>query len=377
MTQTRTLLEQLISIPSVSGDEVAILAFCRQWLTDHGANEVISEPLFTAGVVRARGESPATRALIFCGHVDTVAAGDESAWIGSPWQPRQEGDRLHGLGSSDMKAGVAAQMTAFAHYATAPRDDLDVWCVQVANEEVDGAGSAAFAKFFAAQTRYQQADCLIAEPTDMTHIEIGHRGNRFIELIFTGESGHASQEQHYDRSALPKVVSFLEALPEIQSHLHAAYHDETLGQPSFTPTRISPEGSYSSNKTAAAALVAVDVRTTPSLDTEFDSWITMIAKQYGATWRYAAEPVSSALCPSDASIIQQLQRAASGTTVTVSPGATDQAFFQAIGINTVVFGPGNFDQAHVVNESVSLANLAGARQVYQQLIDDRSPQQGH
>lgn len=369
MTQTRALLEQLISIPSVSGDEAAILAFCQQWLANNGADEVIAEPLFTAGVVRAKGAAVASRAIILCGHIDTVSAGDESSWTSSPWQPRQAEDRLHGLGASDMKAGVAAQMTAFAHYATAPRDDLDVWCVQVANEEVDGAGSAAFTQFFTAHTQYQEATCLIAEPTDMAHIEIGHRGNRFVEFIFHGKSGHASQEEHYTTSALPAVVTLLQDLPALREQLHAAHTDSVLGQPSFTPTRISPEGGFSNNQTVAASLVAVDIRTTPSLDAAFDDWMGQVADHYGMSWRYAADPVSSALCPVDAPIVKALQSLAPHTTVTVSPGATDQAFFQSRGINTAVFGPGNFDQAHTADESVSLNLTERAHQLYTDLLN--------
>lgn len=368
MTQTISLLKQLIAIPSVSGNETEILTFCGQWMSEQGIQEIFTRKQFSAGVVRATDGVPARRALILCGHIDTVAAGDESAWASSPWQPRQEGDRLHGLGASDMKAGVAAQMAAFAHYATTPRDDLDVWCVQVANEEVDGAGSAAFTEFFAAQTNYQQVDCIIAEPTDMTCIEIGHRGNRFVEFIFHGVSGHASQEQNYNHSALPKVVNFLAALPNIQSHIHQNYTDPVLGRPSFTPTRISPEGAFSNNQTPATSLVAVDIRTTPSLDTAFDSWIERLAAQYDATWRYAANPVPSALCPSDAPIIKSLQCLAPHAAITVSPGATDQAFFQSLCINTAVFGPGDFDQAHAIDESVSLTKLLTAEKIYRQLL---------
>ncbi len=36
----------------------------------------------------------------------------------------------------------------------------------------------------------------------------------------------------------------------------------------------------------------------------------------------------------------------------VSFGATDQAFFQAIGIQTIIYGPGDFAQAHAINKSV-------------------------
>ncbi|MDO4773952.1 MAG: M20/M25/M40 family metallo-hydrolase [Candidatus Saccharibacteria bacterium] len=368
MTPTISLLQQLIAIPSISGDEAAILQFCQQWLGEHGVSEVITQPQFTAGVVRANSNQPARKALILCGHIDTVAAGDEAAWTDSPWQARIDGGRLYGLGASDMKAGVAAQMTAVATYAQTPRPDLDVWCVQVAHEEVDGAGSAAFVQYFAQQTDYDEISCLIAEPTDMGRIEIGHRGNRFVEFLFHGESGHASQEEHYSTSALPAVVNFLQQLPALREQLHSTYADPVLGQPSFTPTRISPEGAFSNNQTAAASLVAVDIRTTPRLDAVFDDWMGQVATEYGATWRYAADPAPSALCATDAPIVRALQSLTPDAAITVSPAATDQAFFQSRGINTVVFGPGDFDQAHTIDESVSMQATEQAQQIYRNLL---------
>ena len=236
------LTKQLIAIPSVSGDETAILQFTKDWFEREKFHEVITEPLFTAAVIRASTQ-PARRAVILSGHIDTVAAGDESAWSQSPWQSYEDDGRLYGLGASDMKAGVALQMIAARHYLASPRDDLDVWGVTVASEEVDGTGSIAFAKYFQEHTDYGEASCIIAEPTD-NRIEIGHRGNRFVELIFTGETGHASQESAYDNSALPLVVNFLQQLTTIQTNLHTSYSDGLLGQPTFTPTRISPEGQF-------------------------------------------------------------------------------------------------------------------------------------
>ena len=83
--------------------------------------------------------------------------------------------------------------------------------------------------------------CLIAEPTD-GQIEIGHRGNRFVELIFERASGHASQEAAYQVSSLPAIMSFLHDVPIIQQELHTAYWHDILGEPTMTPTRIAPEG---------------------------------------------------------------------------------------------------------------------------------------
>lgn len=363
------LTKQLITIPSVSDDEAEILSFVAKWMDQAGFDQVITKERFTAGLIRGKSKAsqPAGKALLLCGHIDTVPAGDESAWQGSPWQPRTKGDRLYGLGASDMKSGVAIQMIASQSYLTERRDDLDLWCVAVAHEEVDGAGSADFTKYFAQNTSYNQAGCIIAEPTDR-RIEIGHRGNHFIELTFERASGHSSQESAYRSSSLPPIVSLLNDLPTIQDKLHHDYHDESLGDPTFTPTRIEPDGTYPGNKTASASYIAVDIRTTPELDQAFDSWLDQLASKYHFSWRYAADPVPSALCDENASILRAMQHILPEASTAVSYGATDQAFFQAIGAQTVIYGPGDFDQAHAINESVSLARIKDTYRVYRQLI---------
>jgi len=364
-----TLTKQLITIPSVSDNEAEILSFVAKWMDQAGFDQVVTKDRFTAGLIRGKSKAgqPAGKALLLCGHIDTVPAGDESAWQGSPWQPRTKGDRLYGLGASDMKSGVAIQMITGQSYLTERRDDLDLWCVAVAHEEVDGAGSADFTKYFAQSTSYDQVSCIIAEPTDQ-RIELGHRGNRFVQLLFEGKSGHASQESAYSISSLPPLITFMNDLIRVRLELHRTYYHPTLGEPTFTPTRIEPAGMYSSNKTASASYIAVDIRTTPELDQAFDSWLDQLASKYHFSWRYAADPVSSALCDENASILRAMQHILPEASTAVSYGATDQAFFQAIGAQTVIYGPGDFDQAHAINESVSLARIKDTYRVYRQLI---------
>ena len=157
-------------------------------------------------------------------------------------------------------------------------------------------------------------------------------------------------------------------LIRVRLELHRTYYHPTLGEPTFTPTRIEPAGVYSSNKTASASYIAVDIRTTPELDQAFDSWLDHLASKYHFSWRYAADPVPSALCDKKASILRAMQHILPEASTAVSYGATDQAFFQAIGAQTVIYGPGDFDQAHAINESVSLARIKDTYRVYRQLI---------
>ena len=94
------LTEQLIAIPSISGNETEILHFVASWMQSVNFDKVITEKRFTTGLIRA-SKQPAQRALILCGHVDTVSPGDESAWQQSPWQPYVMNGRLYSLGATN------------------------------------------------------------------------------------------------------------------------------------------------------------------------------------------------------------------------------------------------------------------------------------
>ncbi len=63
-----------------------------------------------------------------------------------------------------------------------------------------------------------------------------------------------------------------------------------------------------------------------------------------------------------------MQTLVPGAVPVISRGATDQTFYQAIGVETVIYGPGDFDQAHTVDESISLTRITQAYDVYWQLL---------
>lgn len=367
MDQVTKLTQALVEIPSVTGNEKAVLDFVAVWLREHEFDEVYGEEKFVYGRVNGAGSQPNRRALILCGHIDTVAPGDESAWTYGPWSAHIDSDRLYGLGSGDMKAGVAIQMISALNYQT-ERRDFDIWVVAVADEEVSGAGSEAFVRHFVDSTSYDEAYCMIAEPTDEATIEIGHRGNRFVKLLFSGEAAHASQETSFGTSAIAPALRFLDSLAQVRDQLHSHYSDEVMGQPSFTPTRVGHGESFSLNKTTDITTVSVDIRTTPALDRDFEAWIVSLAEVYGFSWEYEAGAVPSALCADDALIFQTAKEAMGVETGSISHGATDQAFFQQAGIQTVVFGPGDFPLAHTCNESVSIKRMEEACRLYARII---------
>ncbi|MDO4902193.1 MAG: M20/M25/M40 family metallo-hydrolase [bacterium] len=357
MENSLDLTKKLIEIPSVSGNEAQILEFLERFLSKNGA-EVKRTADFVAGVFRNEKSKSSKRAVILTGHIDTVASGDLSGWQNSPWQAIETDEKIIGLGASDMKAGIAASFCSDIDFwaGNGERADFDLWLVAVSNEEIDGSGSAKFAEWLKKSGRnYEEIYGLISEPTGNQQIEVGHRGNRFVEFNFLGISGHASQQDNFEKSALAKASKFTKNLDNIYQKLQEKYSNQILGAPSIVATSLSAGDSTSPNKTAGEATLICDIRTTPELDADFENFINSLAKEFDFSWKYHSEPAPSCLISSDSKVVKTLTKVANlgDNSAVVSPGATDQAFFvNGLGAEIVVFGPGEFSEAHHQNEFI-------------------------
>ncbi|MDR0297642.1 MAG: M20/M25/M40 family metallo-hydrolase [Streptococcaceae bacterium] len=352
MSEVVDLAAKLVSIPSVSGDEEAILVFLASWMQEKKFAAIVKTDTFVAGKIAGSAHS---QAVILSGHIDTVSAGNRADWAQSPWEPVVSADRIVGLGISDMKAGVAGNLSAAASLS---HEELpfDVWVAGTANEELDGQGSANFAAWFDENTAYDATVCVISEPTDLSQIKIGQRGSHFMTFIFHGTAGHASVQAHYAVSALAKAEKFLAALDEITKKL-TAYDDAALGLPTMVPTSIESGNPETPNKTADKATLIVDFRTNPAFEAVFDSFIGKLAADFDFDYKDVATPVLATLTDGDAGFIKHLQEVTGVAELSVSQGSNDQGFFEAIGVPTVIYGPGADAQAHKTNEFALTENL--------------------
>src|SRR5690606_2028001 len=104
------------------------------------------------------------RTLMFEGHTDVVTEGDPGKWKVPPFEGRIVGDVLHGRGTADMKAGVAACLAALeAIRAVAPDLPGRIRPGIVADEE----GMMLGTKHFSNQGWADEASgCTVAEPDD-------------------------------------------------------------------------------------------------------------------------------------------------------------------------------------------------------------------
>ncbi|HVX33295.1 MAG TPA: M20/M25/M40 family metallo-hydrolase, partial [Solirubrobacterales bacterium] len=139
------LTGRLIAAPSPNppGDEIAVAAVLREALAEAGLPEprLIARDDARPNLLTTIDFGPGGRHLALCGHMDTKPVGD-AAWSVDPFRATVDGDRLHGLGSTDMKGALAAMVLAAARLAAEPPTAGRLSLAFVADEE-DGAAFGA------------------------------------------------------------------------------------------------------------------------------------------------------------------------------------------------------------------------------------------
>jgi acetylornithine deacetylase len=257
MTETQTLLSQLVGINSVNPDlvpgapgELEIARFIADWLQVRGFEVHTLEPApgrpAVVGVARGSGGG---RSLMFNGHIDTVAL---QPFDGDPLEPRVQNGRLYGRGSYDMKAGIAAMLVAAARVKNAGlRGDVLVACV--CDEEVASLGSFELVKHFMADA------AIVTEPTNHG-LYIAHKGFVWATITTHGVAAHGSRFNE-GVDAIAKMGQVLVALEALDQKFRLNPTHALLGHGSLHAGTVQGGQGYSSYP--ATCTLTVERRTVP------------------------------------------------------------------------------------------------------------------
>ncbi len=189
---------ELVAVASESFSEAQITAVIENELQAHLHLEVtrVGDNL----VARTQLGRPVR--VILAGHTDTVPANGNS-------QPRLEGDQLWGVGSADMKGGLAV-MLKLAEQHTEPA--VDVTYVFYAREEVASEHSG-LGELFELRPDLLEGDvALLGEPTD-GQIEAGCQGTMRFSITLKGKRSHTARAW-MGRNAIHRLAGLLSAIEQ-------------------------------------------------------------------------------------------------------------------------------------------------------------------
>nr|WP_240922804.1 M20/M25/M40 family metallo-hydrolase [Thermococcus sp. Bubb.Bath] len=202
----------MVSIPSHFGSESQVSEFIGSYLEEHGLPVHYQEVEgFGSNIISRLPGKKLT--IVLNGHMDTV--GLSSGWSRNPWG-ELDGDRFYGLGSADMKGGLAALMAAFVELSQLPRKKRpNVIFTAVVDEE--GYSRGAWKLIESGELRGADA-VFVAEPTNETMM-LGARGRFVVKLKLRGKKAHAARPENGINAieGLSKVLSYL---PRIRKRKH-------------------------------------------------------------------------------------------------------------------------------------------------------------
>jgi acetylornithine deacetylase len=323
-------------------------------------------PNFTA-VLRG-GPRPG---VLFLGHSDVVPAG--AGWERPPFEPYVRDGRLFGRGSTDMKGGLAAVLIALKALKDAGAElpgNAALACT--VDEEDLGLGIRAYTATALMDPTFSYSACVVAEPTDLETV-IGCRGDSYIELKVTGKSAHSGRPGD-GRNAIDAAGKILELVRQDHARLQNI-QDPLLGAGTWSTGLI--RGGTGTSMVAAECTLSLDRRLMPGEDaTQILDCLQRQISEAGIDTdgiRVEAEvtmempgfrtPETHALV---ANSVKALADSGVSSAVTGWTAACDGGFIaRDLGIPAIVMGPGGLnDQAHQVNESVSIAELVAAARAY-------------
>jgi succinyl-diaminopimelate desuccinylase len=345
-----TLIE-LIDIPSVTGNEGRICTtIAERMMRTHGQDAV--RRINNSLVVGRRTDRPL---ILLVGHVDTVPnQGQGAAYIAD--------GRVHGLGASDMKAGVAS-MLHLMEDSSVILGEYDVVSVFYEKEEGPLADNGLEPVLQRIPWLADASFAIVTEPTDL-EIQVGCVGTLNATVTFSGKAAHSARPW-LGENAVTKAGSFLAAM-------HAREPEPIeIGDLTFyevvSVTRA--HGGIANNVLPGSFELNVNYRFGPHRTTD-EAIARLTAIVEAADSIEVNDVAPSAPVPQENAFLERFV-AGSGAAITPKQAWTDVARLAEYDIAAVNYGPGETSQAHQVNESVPISYVEQAHEVLMTFLRSR------
>ncbi|MEZ5239548.1 MAG: succinyl-diaminopimelate desuccinylase [Microthrixaceae bacterium] len=333
------LTAELVAVRSESFDEAELVRRIEARLSaaGHLRCERVGDNLV------ARTELGRPHRVVLGGHTDTVPANDNA-------DARIEGDTLWGVGSSDMKSGLAV-MIALAEAHREPPVDLSF--VFYAREEV-AARHSGLGELTELRPDLLAGDvAVLGEPTDGT-LEAGCQGSVRVRVRVVGERAHTARAW-MGRNAIHRLGPLLSAIALYEPRqplIQGCRFHEALQV-------VSVQGGVAGNVVPDEATLDVAHRFAPDRSAEeaTEHLMSIVGPHLADGDEAEVTDVARAAMPALAHPFVSAMVERSNLTVRAKLGWTDVARFAELGVPAVNIGPGDPTLAHTRDERVDRASV--------------------
>jgi acetylornithine deacetylase len=316
-----------------------------------------------ANLIATLGSGPG--GLVLSGHTDTVPF-DEALWSMNPLQLTQKDSRLYGLGATDMKGFFAVVHAAVQQFRSASfKQPLII--LATADEESSMEG----ARMLVRQGRPQARYAVIGEPTGLRPIN-RHKGVMMERLQVQGQSGHSSNPA-LGHNALEAMHEMITALLVFRHELQQQFHNPHFSIDVPTLNLGVIHGGDNPNRICGHCALEFDVRLLPGMASEslrgaIQELLLPIAVRHRVEFSFnPLFPGAEAFNNEHSELVDTCAKLTGHAPEAVA-FATEAPFLQALGMDTVVLGPGSIDVAHQPDEYMALDQVQPCINLLRQLV---------
>lgn len=374
------IASSLISIPSVSGDEKAVMDFVASWCTERGiAHIVTARDPARPNVIAWVGDPESGPVIAMNGHLDTVPISDAASWTSGPFDPvvSEDGKKLFGRGSSDMKSSVGVMLTMLELFRDAELEGALMAHV-VSDEETSAVYGTLHVLEQIEAGLVPKPDYVFIGEGSQLKVRNAERGILGLNITFLGRASHTAAARVTGINAIAKAAKGILALEGDIDTFHPA-----VGYPVISVNMI--EAGVAHNVVPGEATISVDRRLIPgetreSVTGEIAAKLDAVAAE-DPEFRYEIEVdpdggfIPANITDENSPLVQAFQRGVKAVTgndpefFVQWAGATDGRFYRAAGIDTVGMGPSG-ENAHGANEAANIDDLFMQGKIYAQTISD-------
>ena len=374
------MLRRLVAFDTTSrNSNLALIEYVQGYLRGHGIDSTLvpNEDGTKANMFATVGPK-VKDGVVLSGHTDVVPV-DGQPWVTDPWTLTLKDGKYYGRGTCDMKAFYAIALAMVPEFKKAPLKRPIHFALSY-DEEIGCFGAHSLAAAMATEVPRPRA-IIIGEPTMMTVVH-AHKGSQSYVTKFTGFEAHSSMT-HLGVSAIHFAGEFVHYLNTVQEELEAAAPRNSEFMPAAATFNVGTIiGGTAGNILARECEVLWGYRELPTrpieeLGERAKKWLKeellpkMKAKHPAAGIETELRASTPAFSPEGNDEAKALAGSWSGSnTVGSVVYATEAGIFRkAMGVPTVLCGPGDIAQAHQPNEFLLASQVEACEGFMRRMVE--------